>query len=247
MGTILNALVVCCMWRLLWSFCCVVCLYCLSKYLINFFKQYLSFVVLNICWCLVYYSLRMIAEREPFGHIHQGHSGGQCHCRRQHVQKQGMGVRQRGMGARWHTSLYRAPQWWRSALQVQLTQHTSIPIWNCCKKNHVVSLNNSHVSHPSNTSSWPGPPSRYDQLKHIMDTAADHCCKKMRFHILTDGRDVHENTSLGFVEQLEKDLLALQKWGCDARIASGGGRMFVTMDRNNVCTTRNLCLIRIHF
>lgn len=70
-----------------------------------------------------------------------------------------------------------------------------------------------------------------------MDTAADHCCKKMRFHILTDGRDVHENTSLGFVEQLEKDLLALQKWGCDARIASGGGRMFVTMDRNNVWTT----------
>ena len=47
-----------------------------------------------------------------------------------------------------------------------------------------------------------------------------------------DGRDVPDGTSVKFVEQLEKDLEALQ--GCDAKIASGGGRMYVTMDRYEV-------------
>ena len=47
-----------------------------------------------------------------------------------------------------------------------------------------------------------------------------------------DGRDVPDGTSVKFVEQLEKDLEALD--GVDARIASGGGRMNVTMDRYEV-------------
>ena len=47
-----------------------------------------------------------------------------------------------------------------------------------------------------------------------------------------DGRDVPDGTSVKFVEQLEKDLEALE--GCDAKIASGGGRMYVTMDRYEV-------------
>lgn len=47
-----------------------------------------------------------------------------------------------------------------------------------------------------------------------------------------DGRDVPDGTSIKFTEQLEKDLAAVE--GCDARIASGGGRMFVTMDRYEV-------------
>ena len=51
-----------------------------------------------------------------------------------------------------------------------------------------------------------------------------------------DGRDVPDGTSIKFTEQLEKDLAAVQ--GCDARIASGGGRMHVTMDRYEV--TRKL-------
>ena len=36
------------------------------------------------------------------------------------------------------------------------------------------------------------------------------------------------------MEQLEKDLADLTKAGCDAKIASGGGRMGVTMDRYEV-------------
>ena len=47
-----------------------------------------------------------------------------------------------------------------------------------------------------------------------------------------DGRDVPDGTSVKFVEQLEKDLAALD--GVDAKIASGGGRMAVTMDRYEV-------------
>jgi len=50
---------------------------------------------------------------------------------------------------------------------------------------------------------------------------------------MQDGRDVPDGTSLKFVEQLEKDLESLD--GVDAKIASGGGRMHVTMDRYEVC------------
>ena len=49
---------------------------------------------------------------------------------------------------------------------------------------------------------------------------------------MQDGRDVPDGTSVKFVEQLEKDLEGLE--GVDARIASGGGRMGVTMDRYEV-------------
>ena len=49
---------------------------------------------------------------------------------------------------------------------------------------------------------------------------------------MQDGRDVPDGTSVKFVEQLDKDLEALE--GCDAKIASGGGRMYVTMDRYEV-------------
>lgn len=41
-----------------------------------------------------------------------------------------------------------------------------------------------------------------------------------------------DGTSIKFVEELEKDLAELS--GCDAKIASGGGRMYVTMDRYEV-------------
>lgn len=52
---------------------------------------------------------------------------------------------------------------------------------------------------------------------------------------LQDGRDVPDGTSVKFVEQLEKDLAELESAGVSAKIASGGGRMGVTMDRYEVC------------
>ena len=55
--------------------------------------------------------------------------------------------------------------------------------------------------------------------------------KKAYCHILLDGRDVPATSALEYVEQLENVLAELNTDGCDYAIASGGGRMQVTMDR----------------
>jgi 2,3-bisphosphoglycerate-independent phosphoglycerate mutase len=75
--------------------------------------------------------------------------------------------------------------------------------------------------------------SRYDQLLLCIQGAAKEGAKKLRVHALTDGRDVEDGTSKEFVERLQKDMQEImdKHEGCDAQIASGGGRMRVTMDR----------------
>ncbi|GER31557.1 3-bisphosphoglycerate-independent phosphoglycerate mutase [Striga asiatica] len=73
--------------------------------------------------------------------------------------------------------------------------------------------------------------SRLDQLQLLLKGASEHGAKRIRVHVLTDGRDVLDGTSVGFVETLENDLAKLREKGVDAQIASGGGRMYVTMDR----------------
>lgn len=73
--------------------------------------------------------------------------------------------------------------------------------------------------------------SRMDQLELLLKGASEHGAKRIRVHILTDGRDVLDGSSVAFVETLENDLANLREKGVDARIASGGGRMYVTMDR----------------
>ena len=62
-----------------------------------------------------------------------------------------------------------------------------------------------------------------------MQGAVADGCKKLRLHVLTDGRDVPDGTSREYMSTLVNDLAALE--GCDAKVASGGGRMKVTMDR----------------
>ncbi|KAK9811625.1 hypothetical protein WJX72_007216 [[Myrmecia] bisecta] len=71
--------------------------------------------------------------------------------------------------------------------------------------------------------------SRLDQVQAILKGAAERGAKRIRVHILTDGRDVPDGSSKRFVAELEAGLAALS--GVDAKIASGGGRMKVTMDR----------------
>jgi len=73
--------------------------------------------------------------------------------------------------------------------------------------------------------------SRLDQVQLLIKGAAEHGAKRIRIHFLTDGRDVLDGSSVGFVETLENDLAKLREQGVDARYASGGGRMYVTMDR----------------
>jgi 2,3-bisphosphoglycerate-independent phosphoglycerate mutase len=58
--------------------------------------------------------------------------------------------------------------------------------------------------------------------------------KKARVHILLDGRDVPETSALQYVDSLERTLHEINDHGGrDYRIASGGGRMYMTMDRYN--------------
>jgi len=54
---------------------------------------------------------------------------------------------------------------------------------------------------------------------------------KVRVHILLDGRDVPITSALEYVDQLEETLASLNDSSFDGRIASGGGRMKITMDR----------------
>ena len=74
--------------------------------------------------------------------------------------------------------------------------------------------------------------SRYNQCQALFKQAAADGAKKIRLHILTDGRDVPDNTGEEYITTLEKDLAELEAaHGGDYKIGSGGGRMKVTMDR----------------
>jgi 2,3-bisphosphoglycerate-independent phosphoglycerate mutase len=73
--------------------------------------------------------------------------------------------------------------------------------------------------------------SHTDHLKAMIHRADLEGVEKVRLHILLDGRDVHETSSLNYVDDFERLLEALRAKGRDYYIASGGGRMKVTMDR----------------
>ncbi len=76
--------------------------------------------------------------------------------------------------------------------------------------------------------------SHIDQLYALLDRCASQKMKEVRVHVLLDGRDVGEKSALEYVVPTEKKLLSLSEiHGLDYRIASGGGRMKVTMDRYN--------------
>lgn len=75
--------------------------------------------------------------------------------------------------------------------------------------------------------------SNVTQLFKILDGAKNSGAKKIRIHPLLDGRDVAPDSGLIYIGQLEEKLAELRKAGVDAVIASGGGRMHVTMDRYN--------------
>ena len=76
--------------------------------------------------------------------------------------------------------------------------------------------------------------SHIDHLYAMIDRAAAAGVRRLRVHALLDGRDVDEKSALLYIEPLEEKLAAISKeMKFDYRIASGGGRMNVTMDRYN--------------
>ena len=74
--------------------------------------------------------------------------------------------------------------------------------------------------------------SHINHLKAMVERAAAAGVKVIRIHALLDGRDVPETSALDYVVPFEAFLAETNaKYSCDARIASGGGRMVITMDR----------------
>ena len=72
--------------------------------------------------------------------------------------------------------------------------------------------------------------STISHLIALLKQAHKEGVKKAYCHILLDGRDVPATSALEYVEMLENTLRELSTEGCDYAIASGGGRMQVTMD-----------------
>ena len=73
--------------------------------------------------------------------------------------------------------------------------------------------------------------SHINHLKAMVERAKKDGVKTVRIHILLDGRDVGETSALDYVEPFEAFLASLNDASFDAKIASGGGRMNITMDR----------------
>ena len=73
--------------------------------------------------------------------------------------------------------------------------------------------------------------SNISHLISMIKKAKEDGVSKVRAHILLDGRDVPATSALQYVDQLEDAMKELNDDKFDAMIASGGGRMKVTMDR----------------
>ncbi|TGK02866.1 2,3-bisphosphoglycerate-independent phosphoglycerate mutase [Leptospira langatensis] len=70
-----------------------------------------------------------------------------------------------------------------------------------------------------------------DHTKALIEAAIREQVPKIRLHILLDGRDVPEKSALEYLNPFEEWLRSLRQKGADIKIASGGGRMTITMDR----------------
>lgn len=105
------------------------------------------------------------------------------------------------------------------------------PVWQDLLKN---CLDNRSTLHFLGLFSDGNVHSHIDHLKSMLVAARKAGITRARVHILLDGRDVGETSALEYVDPFEAFLSGLNSDGrCDYRIASGGGRMKVTMDRYN--------------
>ena len=73
--------------------------------------------------------------------------------------------------------------------------------------------------------------SHIDHLKAMIVRAKVEGIASVRIHTLIDGRDVGETSALDYVIPFEAFLSELRSPDFDVKIASGGGRMKITMDR----------------
>ena len=73
--------------------------------------------------------------------------------------------------------------------------------------------------------------SHIDHLKAMIVRAKEEGISNIRIHILIDGRDVGETSALEYINPFEEFISSLSSSDCSIKIASGGGRMKITMDR----------------
>ena len=73
--------------------------------------------------------------------------------------------------------------------------------------------------------------SHIDHLKGMIARAAEEGLPRVRVHALLDGRDVPPTSALDYIDPFEAFLDSFRARGLDYAIASGGGRMNITMDR----------------
>ncbi|MDO8361278.1 MAG: 2,3-bisphosphoglycerate-independent phosphoglycerate mutase [Actinomycetota bacterium] len=75
----------------------------------------------------------------------------------------------------------------------------------------------------------------HSHIRHLLamlERAAGEGAHDLVVHPLFDGRDVSDYTAELYLAQLQEFLTGLQlRYGCSARVGSGGGRMGTTMDR----------------
>ena len=67
----------------------------------------------------------------------------------------------------------------------------------------------------------------------MMREAKSSGVRKVSIHILFDGRDVSAKSAEKYIEHLNAVISQLNDDSYHAQIASGGGRMYITMDRYN--------------
>ena len=75
--------------------------------------------------------------------------------------------------------------------------------------------------------------SHIDHLEALARRLAEEGVPRVRLHALADGRDVDPVTYHLYLERLDALFDELRAEGCDVAVASGGGRMAITMDRYN--------------
>lgn len=73
--------------------------------------------------------------------------------------------------------------------------------------------------------------SHIDHLLSMIERCARDGVQNVFIHILLDGRDVEKQSAHKYIEQLENNLAPLNVADRCYKIASGGGRMKITMDR----------------
>ena len=103
-------------------------------------------------------------------------------------------------------------------------------VWNKLKDNV---LSNNSTLHFLGLLSDGNVHSHINHLKAMILQAKEDGVKRVRIHALLDGRDVGETSAFDFFDPFEEFLMAQRNDNFDVAIASGGGRMVITMDRYN--------------